>query len=214
MIKKYKNKFIFIFTLLIILILLILLFIFSVKGKNEYFKNIGQIVVEKKNKNIKIISKNIPLSIRQKCNLMRRKYPNLKACIIKKSNYELNKEQLDEIKKKELDKIKKEEISNDNKDNNKNILTGYEWRYLDYEGGVAIKCKDNQTLECSSNDGKTCNWGEEGKYDNLEILNKVNGKKKKEIKCPGWNMPNNKFVCELLKCDKIKSPSQCINPFL
>lgn len=207
MVEYYMNKKIIFFFILFFFIILLLIYTF--KKSNETFSNIGQIVIDKqKNQNMKVISKNLPLSVRKKCQLMRRKYPNLKVCIIKKKNYKLNDEQLNELNDTNiLDLNDKEDIPN-------NQIPGYEWKYLDYDNGIAVRCKDQNTFECSSNDGKTCNWGEEDKHNHLEILNKINGKKRATVKCPGWNMSNNKNVCELLKCNLLKSQYKCIDPLL
>jgi len=90
-IKINNNLFLFIFILCILSLIFILIYsvIDLIKNKTykESYSNIAQVIIDThKNKNLKVISTNLPLSIRQKCNLMRKQYPNLKVCIIKKKN--------------------------------------------------------------------------------------------------------------------------------
>ena len=77
-----------------------------------------------------------------------------------------------------------------------------QWFYLAHGSGTAVRCSSNcDYLECASDDGTNCFWGQYGQnYENYEPIPNVVAELPGQSACPGWSPNDGTDACEELSC--------------
>jgi len=76
------------------------------------------------------------------------------------------------------------------------------WRMIPHGPGAPVRCARGGKLQCASNDGSNCKWGQFHMSAPYSVApGSVKSSRPLTVNCPGWGTSDGSNACEELKCN-------------